>query len=1157
MCYRITLILLILIGISTQRSMANHAMAVDLSYSCINDTSYQVQLAFYFDCGSSIITSPPQSPTINIQTTVCSDFMQIELERVSPGFGEEVSQLCEDYLMNGLSNCDSGEEPGVKRYVYTGVAVLKEKCSDWTFSYQLEENEFRSDNITNLAASEIEKIYVEATLNNEITCNNSPSFTTQPVAYFCSQGSVLNQGVIEADGDSLVYSLVTPLSGGGVEVDYEDGFSATSPLDANVFYFDEQTGQIEFQPNQSQISVVGLLVEEYRNGVLIGSVRRDMQLVVLDCTNKFLNVRMTASSVDGDQLDPQNNYNLCVGEEISFTLEITDANVDDVVTIISNASDISGADFTINRIADNTLEVTFMWTPSTDQAGWHVLEAKVSDNACAISSILNYTFQFFVTGDPNVGPDRAFCEGGNEIIMEATGGNTFDWSPTAGIEFIEQDGSLVRILAEGTYTVTNECGFQDEVVITNTTAFDLEVPSTVEYCRGESFQVEAITSPAGNYQYFWEPSTGVSDPTIANPTITSTGTNTYQVTAISETTGCSITRSVMVSESEEQSGLAMISPNVPEITLCKGASFELESTFEIQNSLACGYSSNDCLNPETFTIGARIDSSASEGPFNLTKPFARMQIIFQANELRDIGMSAGAIESIALTTTRKWTESPIDEFVVNIGCVSNSSLSRFEGGLQTVLETSNYSTQLGVNTLTFDRAYDWDGVSNLIIEFCVTMETEEFLDEVAVTPTNFNSVYFAKSSNTSNASGCTIGTGSTAVMRPDVQFSYCRPDVLTIPEATWSPAEGLSTTTGEQVIASPTETTTYMVTYGDGCTTPASITLRIIDYDVRAEPDTSMCEAGVVQLRVSGDYPADATFLWEPATGLSDPTIANPIATVSEDISYIVSVMTADANCLDQLKDTVDINIGGLGTATVTPDTLLCGIVAGVSIQAGGGDTYQWSPSASLSCDDCPNPLASPNETTTYSVTVSQGNCNEVLMTTLHVGLIPSISVPETITAEAGDEISLTATGNFEMLEWTDEAGNLLSGTTPMITASETTTYTATAINAGGCTSSAMLTIVVDNNVCGDLVIPTAFSPNNDGLNDYFLPHDDGQHRLTSFQVYNRWGELVYDWETDGTNGWDGTMKGEIQPFGTYVYFGKVICEEEESLLKGRIVLMR
>ncbi len=93
--------------------------------------------------------------------------------------------------------------------------------------------------------------------------------------------------------------------------------------------------------------------------------------------------------------------------------------------------------------------------------------------------------------------------------------------------------------------------------------------------------------------------------------------------------------------------------------------------------------------------------------------------------------------------------------------------------------------------------------------------------------------------------------------------------------------------------------------------------------------------------------------------------------------------------------------------------------------------------------------------------------------------------------------------------------------------------------------------------------IPTAFTPNQDGTNDSFYPIDVPATFVQSFQVFNQWGEVVYNLDQDpyiqnNLKGWDGTYKGQDQPSGVYLYV--IILDFpgfEEKILRGQVTLIR
>jgi gliding motility-associated-like protein len=90
------------------------------------------------------------------------------------------------------------------------------------------------------------------------------------------------------------------------------------------------------------------------------------------------------------------------------------------------------------------------------------------------------------------------------------------------------------------------------------------------------------------------------------------------------------------------------------------------------------------------------------------------------------------------------------------------------------------------------------------------------------------------------------------------------------------------------------------------------------------------------------------------------------------------------------------------------------------------------------------------------------------------------------------------------------------------------------------------------------VVMPNAFTPNGDGINDVIYPITLCDFTFESFSVYNRWGQRVFFTNTY-MNGWDGTFNGVQQPLDVYAYFvtGHVTGTNKQILRKGNITLIR
>ena len=89
------------------------------------------------------------------------------------------------------------------------------------------------------------------------------------------------------------------------------------------------------------------------------------------------------------------------------------------------------------------------------------------------------------------------------------------------------------------------------------------------------------------------------------------------------------------------------------------------------------------------------------------------------------------------------------------------------------------------------------------------------------------------------------------------------------------------------------------------------------------------------------------------------------------------------------------------------------------------------------------------------------------------------------------------------------------------------------------------------------LYIPNAFTPNNDGINDQFKIMSFVNYKIINFEIFNRWGEMVYR-STDNFGSWDGTFRKIPQPTGIYVYQVEIIGPNSKKIFrKGTVTLIR
>ncbi|XZF14901.1 gliding motility-associated C-terminal domain-containing protein [Chitinophagaceae bacterium MMS25-I14] len=106
-----------------------------------------------------------------------------------------------------------------------------------------------------------------------------------------------------------------------------------------------------------------------------------------------------------------------------------------------------------------------------------------------------------------------------------------------------------------------------------------------------------------------------------------------------------------------------------------------------------------------------------------------------------------------------------------------------------------------------------------------------------------------------------------------------------------------------------------------------------------------------------------------------------------------------------------------------------------------------------------------------------------------------------------------------------------------------------------GCSGSD--SVFVNTHPCCDVALPDAFTPNGDGRNDIFRIITKGNHKISTFRVVNRWGQVVFE-TADEKTGWDGSFNGVQQDIGIYYYYLKYKCTDGEYIEKrGEVTLIR
>ncbi len=294
---RIKLFLSFLIGLSPFLVHASHIVGGGLTYRHMANNTFEFRLDFYKDCSPSSFDFPYDPLRICIYSkTDHTPLDTIELRAVETR-----------KLTYGNTDCLIGSINCVNKRVYSGTVELDpNKYMAPAGYYASWEICCRNYSIKNIVGADESGMvyYMEfpAITGPYAKQNSSPVFTKDPNNFLCTLSPFsYNFNVIDADGDSLVFCLTDPLrgttsnanpntgstyikSGPYQTTTWANGYGPSNYMDGNPdLSINMHTGTLSINPTQIGVYVFAVVCEEYRNGIKIGEVRKEMQYSVVIC----------------------------------------------------------------------------------------------------------------------------------------------------------------------------------------------------------------------------------------------------------------------------------------------------------------------------------------------------------------------------------------------------------------------------------------------------------------------------------------------------------------------------------------------------------------------------------------------------------------------------------------------------------------------------------------------------------------------------------------------------------------------------------------------------------------------------------------------------------------------------------------------------------
>ena len=316
-----------------------------------------------------------------------------------------------------------------------------------------------------------------------------------------------------------------------------------------------------------------------------------------------------------------------------------------------------------------------------------------------------------------------------------------------------------------------------------------------------------------------------------------------------------------------------------------------------------------------------------------------------------------------------------------------------------------------------------------------------------------------------------------------------------------------------------------------------------------ANSNSPVCENSTLVLSATGG----TAYQWNGPAGFSS-AVASPSFTATNTSAGQYAVFVSDAfGCMDTA--TTVVNTFSPPVVSVSNAQNIC---AGDSVvlQAGGGNSYLWSPLAGLSDATSGSPIAKPATSTTYTVTVTgNNNCTGTAAVLITVNTKPIVNAGANKSIIKGQSIildgSVNDSANVNFIWAPSLFLNDASLLAPIATPTITTTYILMATSTIGC-GTATDTVLVK--VFNDLYIPNAFSPNGDNRNETWRIDALAAYPNAIIIVYNRYGQKVFE-SSSSNKEWDGKFKNTDLPAGAYPYI--INLKNNRPVIKGMVIIVR
>ncbi len=699
--------------------------------------------------------------------------------------------------------------------------------------------------------------------------------------------------------------------------------------------------------------------------------------------------------------------------------------------------------------------------------------------------------------DFSISPDTVVCPG-TSVQLAAAGGEVYQWLPESGLSCAYCPAPVAVVDSSQVYQAVIHTVCRTDTLETLVGILEASAGPDATVCTGETFSIQGGPDFPDIVYQWTAPAGFLSCTDCPQPTVTALQAGSWTIQVQASLGGCSYTDLMFL-----------------EVTPGQAPVFEVSGDWSV------------CLG-DTVQIGS--DDSAADWSVSWYEQGSTQVFSQQSNP---------SVSPLTSQTYYVWVQSPecqagtVDSVTVNVHAVPQIAL------LPDTVLCQGDGLPLSLLPPEPGVSYSWSPSTYL-----------DLPGQLNTLATPMDPVQYVL---TADHNGCSRQDSVFLGVIP-VGLVVNGPDTLPICAGTavgiqvvptppgalvsWSPDNGsLDQLTGTEVTAMPLTGTTYKATVSNnGCIRSAMVHVGVdsLPYDLSIAPaDTQICQGATVLLTSSTYEPADfgaLAFEWRPLEGqLTPDSFLNLLVQPLQSTTY--SRVARNGYCVDTTL--VTVTVVDAGALAITPvDPMLCqGDSVAFQVTAAGAESFTWNPPTALSCSDCPQPVAAPPSSTTYTVEATVSGCPVSSSVSVTVLGTPTFTAPPPVVC-AGESVILNPFPNADWTyQWSASGTPGFSSADPAPTLTPHVSDTITvSISHGNCPSvtftfplfvsgNPVLDLPSDTTVCNDQPFPLEAVTNIPGsfwwedtiagnpfLPDQLLPGDN----LFQLTYHNLCGDTLY-----------------------------------------------